>query len=286
MTTTAAVSSTTPPAAAVVVAPSLRSTIAKALVNALPVVLVAVLAIGLWWTLSATVYKERSFILPSPPQVAAAVVENAGDLALASLATLKEATFGFVMAIVVSIAFAGVLSQSRLLERSIYPYAVLLQTVPVVAVAPLIVLWFGYNEFSVVIISFIMSLFPIVNNTLLGLRSTSKNLVELFSLHHAGKLTSFLKLRLPAALPNIIAGLRISAGLSVIGAIVGEFIIGSGNSQGGLGVQIVFAQGRMYTALLFAEVIAATLLGFVFFLIVTALGRPLISHWHESAGSD
>jgi NitT/TauT family transport system permease protein len=93
----------------------------------------------------------------------------------------------------------------------------------------------------------------------------------------------FWKLRLPSALPHIIAGLRISAGLSVIGAIVGEFIIGSGNAQGGLGVQIVFAQGRMYTALLFAEVIAATLLGFLFFALVSAVGTRLLKHWHESA---
>ena len=250
---------------------------------AVPVIVVALIAIGLWWLLAATVYADRAFILPAPPQVAAAVVDNAWPLTLAALTTLKEATLGFVAAIVFGIAFAAVLSQSRLLERSIYPYAVLLQTVPVVAVAPLIVLWFGYGDLSVVIISFIMSLFPIVNNTLLGLRSTSSNLVELFAMHRSSRVVGFYKLRLPSALPHILAGLRISAGLSVIGAIVGEFIIGSGNSQGGLGVQIVFSQGRMDTALLFAEVIAATLLGFFFFLVVTALGRPLLASWHESA---
>ena len=212
-----------------------------------------------------------------------AVGENAGILLGATLTTLKEATIGYLLAIFGGITLAAVLSQSRILERSIYPYAVLLQTVPVVAVAPLIVLWFGYNDLSVIIISLIMSLFPIVNNTLLGLRSTSRNLIELFSLHNTNRLTAFWKLQLPGALPHIFAGLRISAGLSVIGAIVGEFIIGSGNSQGGLGVQIVFAQGRMYTALLFAEVIAATLLGFLFFMIVSAVGRALLRNWHESA---
>ena len=248
-----------------------------------PVVLVAVLALVVWYVLTATIYQGKGFLVPSPQEVGAAVLENARVLGLATLTTLKEATFGFLIAIVLGIAFAAVLSQSRLLERSIYPYAVLLQTVPVVAVAPLIVLWFGYNDSSVVIISVIMSLFPIVNNTLLGLRSTSRNLIELFALHNTSRLVAFWKLRLPGALPHIIAGLRISAGLSVIGAIVGEFIIGSGNAQGGLGVQIVFAQGRMYTALLFAEVIAATLLGFLFFLIVSAIGSRLLKNWHESA---
>ena len=251
--------------------------------QAWPVLLVAVVALALWTLLTATVYQGQGFLLPSPLEVAAAVAENASVLAWATLTTLKEASFGYALSIAGGIALAALLAQSRLLERSLYPYAVLLQTVPVVAVAPLIVLWFGYNDSSVVIISLIMSLFPIVNNTLLGLRSTSRNLTELFAMHRAGRLTTFWKLRLPGALPHIIAGLRISAGLSVIGAIVGEFIIGSGNSQGGLGVQIVFAQGRMYTALLFAEVIAATLLGFLFFALVSALGNRLLKHWHESA---
>ena len=259
------------------------SRVATLLRDGWPVVLVAVIALAGWSLLTATVYAGKGYLVPSPQEVAAAVAEKAGVLALATLTTLKEATLGYLLAIVGGIGLAALMSQSRLLERSIYPYAVLLQTVPVVAVAPLIVLWFGYNDLSVVIISLIMSLFPIVNNTLLGLRSTSRNLTELFALHNRSRFTAFWKLQLPGALPHIIGGLRISAGLSVIGAIVGEFIIGSGNAQGGLGVQIVFAQGRMYTALLFAEVIAATLLGFLFFMVVSAIGNRLLKNWHESA---
>lgn len=274
------VSSSAAPAAP---SPATPSRLATLLRDGWPVVLVAVIAIAGWYLLTATVYAGKGYLVPSPQEVAAAVAENAGVLFVATLTTLKEATFGYLLAIVGGISLAAVLSQSKLLERSIYPYAVLLQTVPVVAVAPLIVLWFGYNDLSVVIISLIMSLFPIVNNTLLGLRSTSRNLIELFALHNKSRVTAFWKLQLPGALPHIIGGLRISAGLSVIGAIVGEFIIGSGNAQGGLGVQIVFAQGRMYTALLFAEVIAATLLGFFFFMIVSAIGNRLLKNWHESA---
>lgn len=247
--------------------------------GALPAAGVALAMWALWWVLAHTVYTGRGYLLPSPTEVAAAAQENIGTLGTAALATCFEAATGYLASIIVGIAFAALLSQSRLLERSIYPYAVLLQTVPVVAVAPLIVLWFGYGDVSVIIISFIMALFPIINNTLFGLRATPRPLVELFALHNRGRWTAFWKLRLPAALPGIFAGLRISAGLSVIGAIVGEFIIGSGNAQGGLGVQIVFAQGRMYTALLFAEVFAATLLGFVFFLIVSGLGRLVLTRW-------
>ncbi|GAB4062835.1 ABC transporter permease [Uliginosibacterium sediminicola] len=255
----------------------------KALRDAVPVMAVALILLGLWYLLTATLYKDKGFLVPAPQQVLVALADNSATLLAATLTTLGEAACGYLLAIVLGIAAAALMAQSRLLERSLYPYAVLLQTVPVIAIAPLIVLWSGYNERSVVIISLIMSLFPIINNTLLGLRSTSHNLVELFALHNPSRWVVFRKLRLPAALPNIIAGMRISAGLSVVGAIVGEFIIGSGNSQGGLGVQIVFAQGRMNTALLFGEVIAATLLGFMFFLLVSRLGHLLLRHWHESA---
>ena len=127
------------------------------------------------------------------------------------------------------------------------------------------------------------SLFPILNNTLLGLSSADRNQLDLFRMHKAGRVTEFVKLRLPGALPHIFAGLRISAGLSVIGAIVGEFIIGSGGEQGGLGVKVIFAQIRLQTNLLFAEVLAATLLGFAFFMIVSWTGNRLLRDWHESA---
>lgn len=249
----------------------------------LPAPAVALLLIGAWHVLSITLYQGKGYLLPAPREVAAAAAANAALLAAASLTTLREALLGYALAALGGIVLAAAMSQSRLLERCLYPYAVLLQTVPVVAVAPLIVLWCGYNERSVVLIALIMALFPIVNNTLLGLRSTSRNLLELFALHRASRWTTFIQLRLPAALPHTLAGLRISAGLSVIGAIVGEFIIGSGNAEGGLGVQIVFAQGRMDTALLFAEVIAATLLGFLLLLAVSGAGRVLLRSWHESA---
>ena len=256
------------------------------IVAAAPVIVVAILAVSLWLALSLTVYKGKGYLLPNPYEVAVAFVENGSAVVSAMMITLREASLGFLSAIVVGIGVAAILSQSRLLERAIYPYAVLLQTVPVVAIAPLIVLWFGYNDLSVIIVSLIISLFPIINNTLLGLRSTSRPLVELFAMHRTSRPVAFWKLRFPGALPSIMAGLRISAGLSVIGAIIGEFLIGSGNAQGGLGVQIIFAQGRMYTALLFAEVISATLLGFFFFMLVSGVSNRLLRHWHESAAAD
>lgn len=244
---------------------------------------VFVLFIAAWTTLTSTVYADQGYLLPSPWSVVETAAANIEELWDATLITFIEAATGFGSAIAIGVTAAIVMSQAKWLERSLYPYAVMLQTVPVVAVAPVIVLWFGYNRTSVVVISFMIALFPIINNTLLGLLSADRNHVDLFRLHRAGRLTQFLKLRLPGALPSIFAGLRVSAGLSVIGAIVGEFIIGSGGSEGGLGVKVIFAQSRLDTPMLFAEVFAATGLGLLFFLTVSYLGSLSLRSWHESA---
>lgn len=251
--------------------------------NGWPPLLVFVLFVGLWWLISATVYAEEAFLLPGPWAVVNAGWTNAGEIWSATRITLVEAAAGFGSAIVFGMSAAILMSQAKWLERSMYPYAVMLQTVPVVAVAPVIVLWFGYNRTSVIVVSFMIAVFPIINNTLLGLLSADRNHVDLFRMHRAGRLSQFVKLRLPGAVPNIFAGLRVSAGLSVVGAIVGEFIIGSGGSEGGLGVKVIFAQSKLDTDMLFAEVLAATALGFGFFVLVSYLGALLLRSWHESA---
>ena len=248
--------------------------------NIIPPILVLIIFL-LVWTLGASLY-NMPFLLPNPLEVAQAFVTDF-DMVIGGLwITFQEALYGYLLAIFIGITSAAIMSQSKILERSFYPYAILLQTLPAVAVAPLIVLWFGFEERSVVIVSLIISLFPIINNTLLGLKSTSTNLVELFQMHNKSRLVNFFKLRLPAAIPHTIAGLRISAGLSIIGAIVGEFIIGSGSEDGGLGVQIIYAQAELETPLVMALILSATFLGFAFFMTVTALGHQLLKHWHES----
>ena len=248
--------------------------------NILPPILVLIIFL-LVWSIGANLY-NMAFLLPNPLQVAQAFATDI-DMVIGGLwITFQEALYGYLLAISIGITFAAIMSQSKLLERSFYPYAILLQTLPAVAVAPLIVLWFGFEMKSVIIISLIISLFPIINNTLLGLKSTSINLVELFQMHNQSRFVNFFKLRLPAATPHIIAGLRISAGLSVIGAIVGEFIIGSGSEGGGLGVMIMYAQASMETSLVMALILTATALGFAFFMSVTTLGYYLLHNWHES----
>ena len=248
--------------------------------NFIPPILVLVIFL-IVWSIAAHLY-NMAFLLPNPLQVAQAFATDI-DMVIGGLwITFQEALYGYLLAISIGISSAAVMSQSKILERSFYPYAILLQTLPAVAVAPLIVLWFGFDMQSVVVISLIISLFPIINNTLLGLKSTSINLVELFQMHNQSRFVNFFKLRLPASTPHIIAGLRISAGLSVIGAIVGEFIIGSGSEGGGLGVMIMYAQASMETPLVMALILTATALGFAFFMSVTTLGHYLLHNWHES----
>ena len=246
----------------------------------LPPILILVLFLASWH-IGALIY-DMAFLLPTPWLVAQTFISDFNIIMIGLAQTFQAAFTGYIIAIVLGIAIATVMSLNDVLERSLYPYAILLQTVPVVAVAPLIVLWFGFEIKSIIIISVIIALFPIINNTLLGLKSTSKTLVELFNYHKINKFISLYKLRFPAALPNIISGLKISAGLSVIGAIVGEFIIGSGSMEGGLGVQIIYAQANLETALVMALILTATGLGFAFFITVSTLGHYLLHKWHES----
>tara|TARA_B100000902_G_scaffold261980_1_gene248231 strand:- start:908 stop:1672 length:765 start_codon:yes stop_codon:yes gene_type:complete len=246
----------------------------------IPPLLILVLFLASWH-IGALIY-NLPFLLPTPFAVAQTFISDF-DIIMTGLGlTFRAAFTGYIVATILGITVATIMSLNKILERSLYPYAILLQTVPVVAVAPLIVLWFGFEIKSIIIISIIIALFPIINNTLLGLKSTPKTLVELFDYHGTNKFTSFFKLRFPAAIPNIIAGMKISAGLSVIGAIVGEFIIGSGSEAGGLGVQIIYAQADLETALVMALILTATSLGFAFFITVSSLGYYLLHKWHES----
>ena len=177
------------------------------------------------------------------------------------------------------IAIAVLFSQSRILERSLYPYAIFLQTVPIVAIAPLIVLWIGHGLYGIVAVSFIISLFPIIVNTTAGLTSTSAELLELFALNGASRWQTLTKLRIPNAVPSMLTGAKISCGLSVIGAIVGEFFVGHTTTHYGLGYLVLSTSQNLKTAHLFAAVIASALLGIALFGIVTLTGSTLLARW-------
>jgi NitT/TauT family transport system permease protein len=223
------------------------------------------------------------FLLPAPTDVVEAWIENRQTLLTALTTTFLSALIGFGAAILVGVSIALAMSQSKLVERSIFPYAVLLQTIPIVAIAPLIVIWFGAGMPAVVVISFLIALFPIITNTTAGLLSTDHNLVAMFELYNASWLQRMVKLKFPAALPYIMTGLRISSGLAVIGAIVGEFIAGIGGLRGGLGYVITQAAAQLKMPYLFSAALTSSVLGILIFILVSVISARFLRHWHESA---
>jgi NitT/TauT family transport system permease protein len=224
-----------------------------------------------------------AFLLPPPSAVFASGVHDARELAASSWVTAKAALMGFGLSALAGALAAIVLSSSRLLERALYPYTIFLQTVPIVAVAPLLVLWFGPGQRAVAASAFIVSVFPVIANTLSGLRSVEPALRDLFRLYGARRIATLLKLELPSALPHIFTGLRIASGLAVIGAIVGEFVAGFSEGTAGLGILVLAAYRQLRTDLMFAAVLCAAALGIVLFGAVSLLGARMLRRWHPSA---
>ncbi len=239
------------------------------------------------WQAIIWLFSIQPYLLPTPVRVARAVVANFPSLITSLAITTASAAGGLLSALVVGIVVALLFAQSPWSRRMFYPYTVLLQTVPIVAVAPLILLWVGTGIGSVMLVAFIICLAPIIANTTQGLVSVDRNLVDLFLMHNASRSQVLLKLRLPHALPSIFTGVRISAGIAVIGAITGE-LFGGGTIRvgvGGIGYAIQYANSQLQTDYLFALVLAASALGFFFFFITMFLEWYFLHQWHESARS-
>jgi NitT/TauT family transport system permease protein len=251
-----------------------------ALGNAL-LVFVALLVL---WQLVLWIFHVPRFMLPSPFAVAQAIVARFPALLTSLSITAEEAAGGLLASIGVGVLIALIFAQSRWIRRMLYPYTILLQTVPIVAIAPLILMWIGAGTAAVTLIAFIISLAPIIANTTQGLISVDENLVHLFLMHNASPRQVLFKLRLPNAVPSLFVGIRIASGIAVIGAITGELFAGSTQiGQGGLGYSILYALSQLQTDYLFALVFAATVLGFSFFFVVMFLEWYFLHRWHESA---
>jgi NitT/TauT family transport system permease protein len=224
------------------------------------------------------------YMLPTPLAVGKAVVARFPSLVGSLIITSEEAAGGLAASIVVGLLIALVFAQFRWMRRMFYPYTILLQTVPILAVAPLILMWVGPGILSVTLVAFIICLAPIIANATQGLISVEPNLVHLFLMHNASRLQILTRLRLPHAVPSLFVGIRIAAGISVIGAITGELFAGSSRvGEGGLGYSILYASSQLQTDYLFALVLAATVLGFAFFFAVMFLEWYFLHNWHESA---
>ena len=244
---------------------------------------VVVLVLAAWQGACLT-FKIPGYILPAPGAVAAAVAERHQNLLQAFRITAVEAAGGFLCSIVGGISVALVFAQSPVIRRSLYPYTLVLQTVPIVAIAPLILMWFGSGVRSVMLVAFIICLFPIIANTTQGLVSVPRNLMDLFKMSNASRVQTLLRLQLPHAVPALFVGLRISSGISVIGAITGELFASSNAvGEGGLGYSITYANSQLQTDYLFALVLTASVLGFLFFFLVVFFEWWFLHHWHESA---
>lgn len=249
-------------------------------VNALAVFAALVLA----WQIVLWIFHVPAFMLPSPKAVAQAVYRRLPTLLNAFVIPGEEATGGLAASIVVGVVVALVFAQSRWVRKMFYPYTILLQTVPIIAIAPLILNWVGAGMPAVTLIAFIISLAPVIANTTKGLISVDENLVHLFLMHNASRAQLLFKLRLPHAVPDLFVGVRIASGIAVIGAITGELYAGSSRvGEGGIGYSILYAYSQLQTDYLFALVLAATVLGFSFFFAVMFLEWYFLHRWHESA---
>lgn len=255
--------------------------------NILPPILLGLLIIGLWYFISYGILDEqRRFLLRPPHQVWAvgfANWTNFGEILAGLWSSTKVAIIGLTLAITIGISLATLMSQSKLIERAVFPYAVTLQAIPILAIVPLIGFWFGFGVSARVIVCVIISLFPIIVNTLFGLLSAPSGLHDLLTLQQVDRLTRLRKLMFPAALPAIFAGLRISAGLSVIGAIVGDFFFGRGDP--GIGQLLQRYANRLMGEQLLAAIIMSSLLGVVVFQLFGWLQTKAIGKWHEERES-
>jgi len=218
-----------------------------------------------------------SYLVPAPSAVLHALFESRGELAGAMAKTSAAAVVGFALSTLTGIAIAVLLSSSRAIQRAFYPYAVFFQTVPIIAIAPLLVIWFGYGMKTVIASAFIVSIFPVIANTLTGLLSTDPALRDLFRLYGASPGVTLFKLRFPAALPQILTGLRVASGLAVIGAIVGEFIGGQG-----LGSVVDIARTQQRVDKVFAAVLLASALGLALFGLINLISTATLRRWHAS----
>ncbi len=249
-----------------------------------PPLTVAAIIIGLWYLVSYVVLDPRqSYLLPPPHEVIAVYWDPtfAPEMYEALWNSAKVALTGLAIAIARGVSGALTMNQAAWLERSLYPYAVILQTIPILALVPLIGFWFGFDFTARVIVAVLIALFPMVSNTLFGLKSVERGQKELFALQHTGSWVLLAKLQFPTALPAIFTGMRISAGLAVVGAIVGDFFFQRGTP--GIGALISKYQARLNAEPLFASIILASLFGVVVFWAFGWLSKRVVGKWHDFA---
>ena len=242
------------------------------------------IAVLVAWEAFVAAYAIPRFVLPAPSAILQALIEDFPSLMASLWTTLRITLLAFALALASGVALAVLFSQSRTIEMALYPYAVILQVTHIVAIAPLIVIWVGFEriDLALLILAWIVAFFPILSSTTLGLRSADHNLVDLFHLHGASNWQILAGLRLPSALPYLLNGMKTSGGLALIGTVVAEFTAGTGTATG-LAWRIVEAGNRLQIARMFAALFLLAELGISIFFAMSLLEHLILRKWHESA---
>jgi len=244
---------------------------------------VAVLAAGAWlWDTVVRLNDIPSYVLPGPVLVIKTIVSDWSILGPSLARTLITTFEGFVLAALGGIFLAIVFNASRLIEHSLYPYAVILQVTPVIAIAPLLLIYLPQDA-AVLVCAWIVAFFPVLANTTLGLNSVDRNLADLYQLYGASYAQTLRYLKLPAALPYMLGGLRIAGGLSLIGAVVAEIAAGSAGAGSGLAYRIAESGYRLMIPRMFAALLLLSIAGVVIFILLSWMSYALLRNWHESA---
>ena len=244
--------------------------------------LVGVVALGCWEA-AIHILEVPPYIVPAPSRIALALVQDWDVLGPALVYTLKIAALSLLAAVLGGGALALLFARSPLIERSLLPYAIILQVTPIVAIAPLIIIWVDNTTAALLICAWIVAFFPILSNTTLGLNSADRNLGELFRLYGASRWQTLRYLRLPSALPYFLAGVRISGGLALIGAVVAEFVAGAGGRESGLAYRILESGYRLDIPRMFAALTLISVAGIAIYAALAGLSHLLLRRWHESA---
>ncbi|AIJ49421.1 ABC transporter permease [Comamonas testosteroni] len=245
------------------------------------------LVLLLVWQALVTGLELPPYLVPSPLLMLQTLMTDWVALGLSLWVTVKITLLAFALATVAGVLISFVFVQSKLIETALFPYAVLLQVTPIVAVAPLIIIWVKDPVLSMVICAALVALFPIISNTTLGLRSVEPDLLAYFKLNRATRLQVLMRLRIPSALPYFFGGLRISSGLALIGAVVAEFVAGTGGQGAGLAYQILQAGFQLNIPRMFAALLLISLTGVALFVLMAWCTRRALGGWHASeSGSD
>jgi NitT/TauT family transport system permease protein len=244
--------------------------------------IVGVLVLALWQA-ACRVFEVPVYLFPAPTDIAEALVDGWASLIHALWSTLRITFQAFVLAVVLGTLTAFLFVQSKFIEMALLPYAVLLQVTPIVAVAPLLIILVKNTQVALTLCATVVAIFPIISNTTIGLRTVDPGLLSYFRMNKVGRSETLLRLRVPSALPFFMAGLRISVGLALIGAVVAEFVAGTGGRSAGLAYEILQSGFQLDIPRMFAALLLITVTGVLLFGLMVGLQQMLLGHWHESA---